>query len=758
MFDVYNNVIAEKIIIYRKGIVIATLFLLIAAILSLPNLKISVLFSDYFPNDDPDLKFYTQVKEELGHDEESLIIALKTTGSLFETEHLKVVQSLSRTLQRLQNVENCSDITNLQYYQKPFFGFISRNYLKFDSLSTRIIDQSRLISDSFYTQRFYHPKSNSILLYLSLKEDLSNDQIDQTFNSIDQTINSNYVGGYHILGRKYLESEYRKLVSNELKSSILYTIGIIVLVLIWSFRSVAGVIFPLFTMIIAMLFLYGFLSVSGRNLGIMSNLFPTIVLIVGISDMIHLLSKYDLEKAKGLSRVDSIRVVIKEIGSSLLLTSATTALGFLTLCTSSMKAISDFGLEAAIAVFIAFVVTIFLVPSLILILRLNIHLNPSWNVKIWAPIAEKIIKIINNRTRSIWMISLFILVISFVGISKLNFNNLQLSNIPLDNQLRQDFHFFDQELGASRSFELIVSSADSLGLRNVENLIKLQTVHEYLVSQSEISNIVSPVSWYHGITKVYNRTFEFPSISTVQNTLNRYVEELPNGFFPNRWKMVNTSEDMGRFHGWIPDIGRLETNKLNSRILQWVDSQESLKGLEFRITGSDHMIDKGHEHRIKNMISGLILALLVVGFLIGIIFKNIRMVLISLLINTLPLIIVAGCMGFLGIEMRGSTSILFAIGFVIAVDDTIHFLNKFRLETNRLNSINVSINTTIRETGKAMSLTTIILVAGFLILLHSASWDVYVLGILVSVMLFAALITDLFLLPVMLQSFYKNGK
>jgi predicted RND superfamily exporter protein len=154
--------------------------------------------------------------------------------------------------------------------------------------------------------------------------------------------------------------------------------------------------------------------------------------------------------------------------------------------------------------------------------------------------------------------------------------------------------------------------------------------------------------------------------------------------------------------------------------------------------------------------SGLLIAILMVAIIMGFLFRNFSIVIITLLVNILPLVIVAGLMGFLGIELRGTSSIIFTIGFVIAVDDTIHFLNKYRLELQKGHSVSNAIQITLRESGKAILLTSIILFGGFFTLIHSDFWDVYVHGILVSFMLLFALLTDLFLLPVLLLKFKKS--
>jgi predicted RND superfamily exporter protein len=132
------------------------------------------------------------------------------------------------------------------------------------------------------------------------------------------------------------------------------------------------------------------------------------------------------------------------------------------------------------------------------------------------------------------------------------------------------------------------------------------------------------------------------------------------------------------------------------------------------------------------------------------------MVIITLIVNIIPLILIAGLMGFSGIELRGTTSIIFAVGFVISVDDTIHFLSKFRIERKKGLSVDDSIRVTLQESGKAIFTTSMILFAGFIVLLFSAFGDVYSVGFMISAMIIIALLADLFLLPILLRKMLKN--
>ena len=741
----------DIIVKYRKLILISLLVFLALTISMLGKLEVNIDFDDYYPNGDPELTFYKHVQKELGNNENILILAIRPNTNVLDPVFLSEVSSLTNELESSELIKRVSDITQIKHYHKSPFGTVSFSYLKEDfSPKIKILDR-----DSFYTKRFYNVPKNILSVYIELEDKLSAEELSTSLSFIKEEVLKNAFLEHHLIGRKYLEVEYKSLVSAELRQSIIFTFLVIIVSLFWVFRSIKGILLPLFTMVLALVMFYGCLAASGRSLNIMSNLFPTIILIVGMSDIIHILSGYDFEKQKGLSTHVSTTHVLYKVGLAIFLTSLTTAIGFLTLCSSSMSAISSFGLEAALAVLVTFVFSILWAP--LLLYQFNLEVPKFFKPKRfnWSAISSWIYRMVLDKSKLIWLMSGLILLVSLIGIRNLNLNNLQITNMPINHPLKEDFRFFDKSLGGSRAFELIVSTDEKLGLRKTDKLKNLDRLHNYLDSIPEIADIISPVSWYQLVTRVYHKSKKLTEIEN-QTVLDRYVNRLPAAFFSNDWMLVNKSETMGRFSGKMKDIGRLKVNELNEKIYSWINEQGFADELKFQITGTDHIIDKGHQHRIENMLYGLLVALFAVSIILALIFRSFMLLLISLVVNIFPLIIVAGVMAYTGIEMRGSVTILFTIGFVIAVDDTIHFISKYKLLKKENLAHNVCIQRSIHEAGRAIITTSIILVGGFLVLLQSQAWDIRMLGILVSLMLATAVLVDLFLLPILLIKFDKE--
>jgi len=177
--------------------------------------------------------------------------------------------------------------------------------------------------------------------------------------------------------------------------------------------------------------------------------------------------------------------------------------------------------------------------------------------------------------------------------------------------------------------------------------------------------------------------------------------------------------------------------------------------VKYKVTGSAHLMDVNTSNLTKDVLGGLALAVAIIAVLFGFLLRSFKMMLICLLPNFLPLLFVAGLMGFMGIELKLSTSIIFIISFGIAVDDSIHFISRFRHEL-KTNNVNHAVKNTFVHTGKAILVTSLILMAGFLTLCFSDFLGTFNIGILIATTLLVALIADLTLLPVLILKYYKK--
>jgi predicted RND superfamily exporter protein len=348
-----------------------------------------------------------------------------------------------------------------------------------------------------------------------------------------------------------------------------------------------------------------------------------------------------------------------------------------------------------------------------------------------------------------------ILGLSAWGISRIEINNSVLDDLDEDDPIKQDFVFFDDHFGGVRGFEMSVQTNDKSSLLTWAHLKELEKLEQYLRDSAQVGAIVSPVQ----LVKIFNQAthdaepewFKMPNNEDEFNLLIQKVKPFLND--KQVRLIVNRTLNQGRIAGRIKEKGSKAVQVKNAKIENWLKSNSSNE-LAYRITGSSDLIDKSNLYLTQNMLEGLSLDVAVLMLIIGLIFKSWRMMLLSVLPNIIPLFVVGGLMGWVGVEMKVTISIIFSIAFGIAVDDTLHVLSRLKVELDKGYSLPMAMRITFLSTGKAMILTAMVIASGFSTLMLSDFKSTFYVGLLISLTLIIALIAELVLMPVLVIWIY----
>jgi predicted RND superfamily exporter protein len=328
-----------------------------------------------------------------------------------------------------------------------------------------------------------------------------------------------------------------------------------------------------------------------------------------------------------------------------------------------------------------------------------------------------------------------------------------MDDLRASEPMKQDFNYLDEHYGGVRPFELVVELKDSSNnFWNKEVLKDLESVENYLEKDYGVRIKNSLVQ----VVKVLNRSshageasfFALPETKSKLRSIRRITKIAGGGLL---YKMiVDSTETVTRISGTIPDMGNLAVSERNKKLMKFISDSKFDSGIEFKLTGTAHLFDKNIRYLSTSLIQGLFVSIVIVALIMGLIYRSVTMMIISIIPNIFPLIIIAGIMGYFGIELKISTAIIFTIAFGIAVDDTIHLLGKFMKGSSKM----VALKRAYLTTGKAMVLTTLILCSGFMLLVFSTFMGTFNMGVLLSITLFVALIADLTLLPILIILFY----
>ena len=521
---------------------------------------------------------------------------------------------------------------------------------------------------------------------------------------------------WHEAGLPVLRTRYIELVEYERFLFIPLAFIIAALTLIFVFRQIKSLFIALFSIIVSLVWASAIMSLLDISINVISYLTFNLLMVIGVSDAIHLLMKYHEETNKNTDKVEALKKVIVKIGSALFLTSFTTAVGFLSLTITNVRILQEFGIIMGIGISILFVVTITVMPCILLYIKPpdQKHIDRLLLRK-KSSISYNILKLVLSYPKKIIGISSLIFIISIYSLTKIDSNVDVLGDLKPGNKLYEDINFVEDNFGGTLPLEIIINISDGTDVTN-NNLFydKVKLFSNKLINYSSIKTLES----YWNLDGQLNRQ------------LNKYT---------------NSDRSEIRISCGIKNINSSEALYLKSQIRN--DYNNIFNNDNIKITGSTLIALKMNKYLIKSLLSSFLIAFIIIFISIIFLFKSFKLSLIAILPNLLPLLF-AGCiMAIFGIELRPATAMTFSIALGIAVDDTIHFLSRFKAEFDIQQSHQKAISTTILTTGRAIISTTITLAMGFFVLIFSNFKPNYEFGILSTIILIVALMSSLILLP-----------
>ena len=736
-----------------KIILVTVGLLTLGALHQITKLTFDYEFEHFFPSSDPELEFYHEFTEKFDTDIDFVIMGIKNDEGIFEDSFLQDASAVNAELKKIPHVTRILSPFDAADYALGPFGPIAIPYLHVDDTARYSSDSNRIYTYQKQVGSLFSPDAKSISMLIILEDTLNKLETDTVYYNLMEVINKYEFDELHAAGKAIGQAFYIEQIKNEFMLFMAIAILLILTVLILIYRSFWGTAVPLIVVLLSVIWLLGFMSLVGKSIDIMTTLLPLVLFVVGISDVIHLLSRFFEEIRSGLSKDDAIRTAYKRVGAATFLTSLTTAMGFLTLLTSGVKPVRELGIFAAAGVFIAFFLAFSLLPAILALSKVPKLAYKEPSTVLWNKLVTKLFRFSLNARIPILIGSVMVVIISIVGITNIRIDNFLLEDVSEDDPIRKSFMFFEENFAGVRPFELEFSVEDSnKSVLDPDMIEEMLAVESYLKNEYGVGFLNSPLTIVRAANQALNGGRDsanlVPTDPSELARTTRLVKRLVKR--PEFAALLSSDQQHARFTGKIEDQGGRITKQKDSELKAHFENAGQLSGAEVQLTGMSILIDKNNETLSSNMMTGLVFALIVVAIIMGFIFKSFRMAMISLIPNIIPLLIVGGVMGWAGIDLKISTSVIFGIAFGIAVDDSIHYLIKYRQELKKGRSNLYALKRTSLSTGKAIILTTLILCMGFISLSASDFTSTFYVGVLITVALASAVAADLLLLPILL--------
>ncbi len=681
-----------------------------------------------------------------GDPRKRLLVIISNTDSI-NHDFLSNIQSFSNEIKTNHQVGKVLSIIN-----QPLFVFTSMGrypYKLFHLNEPEKIKEDLKIANGYtdIKNRYISKDWKSTLLYVQLNEGANVDSILNVKENI-----SSLASKYPFESVKYFNSDLTnhyimKKLSSE--SAVLTQIAaiIVLLILIYFCRSFMGVIIPLSVVIMCVIWILGLIAFLGIPLNVLTIAIPVIVGVISLSDVIHIISRFSEEESE--DKLQKLKLTQKDMLKAIVLTSVTTSLGFLSLIPSDIQVFIEFGFFSTLGVLFAFILAYWFLPIL---------LYYSKEIKLKNTLTKVTPKKLYPKVTIV--VSTLVIGLCIIGVIKVKNDSYIYDDIEAKDEASIAISSIAQEFYGIRDLSLAITLSDTAkSLTSYDVIQKLDQLQDSVNKIYHLKNYTSLVTLIKQMNRAKNggRSAYF-SIPDDENDFKRVTKTInKNKRFFTLDQFISKNKQSTFIYSKINDPGSYIIKKNNERLKRIVNKH--FADLFTVIpTGGSHILDQTNVSVSRTMILSLSFIMLIIMIIIAVMFKSIKLGLLSLIPNMMPILVIVGVVGWFDLGLSVTITIVFTIVFGIAVDDTIHFLSRYQIEMKKGIPKNEVIENCIKTSGGAISLTTITLIAGFGTLILSDFHANFTTGLLVSIGLVVALFCDLFLLPLILLWITKTKK
>lgn len=538
-----------------------------------------------------------------------------------------------------------------------------------------------------------------------------------------------------------------------------------ILILFLLFRRFSGVVIPMGTVGITLMLVTLMMVWTGSDINIINNVLPSLVFIIGVSDCIHMLTRDAEETERGAGREEAISFMVRHTGLACLLTSTTTAVGFFSLLVADTEILQNFGWQAAVAVLLAYVSTLLFLPAALSYLRpvsrQSVSSDNSKGSKAWLESRlDQLGRGILDHPWSVVFCGTLLLGLAAFSASTVKIDTLLLEVYDEDHPTYQTISLLEKEFGGVLPVEVSLQAESPDAFKSPELFASLDKVAAFAIEDPVVLSTRSVVDFHQAARAAL---LADPAERQVLARSREEIEQIDLLIAPGpdsrtgSNQFIDSDWSHARILLTVADDGAREQLRLGRSLKTHLDEVFEGTDVTYKLTGDAYVASLSLDSFIRDLFSSLLLAIVIIFAMMTGVFRSFKLGLISIIPNTIPLLVTFGFMGLMKIDLNTTTIITFAISLGLAVDDTIHFLARFQEELGRSDDIREVILATYNGAGRAIMLTSLLLLVGLAVLLFSSFVPTRYFGMLTGVTIFGAVIADLFILPAVLFLAYRSS-
>lgn len=758
-------------LILRNRIAILSIIAIITILFSLQwkHMRFSYSEANLLPDNHKINQEYKRFLDIFGEEGNLIILGVKDS-TLFTVEKLNAWNALSEAFKAEKQVETVVSIKDLQKLKKdtknqkfnlePFILDSIKSTSEIKTLKDELFNKY-----PFYDNFLYNIETKTVRTAIYLNKDIINTPARKDFVMLTlikkvKAFEKEHNLNVRVSGMPYIRTLNAQNISDEIGVFVGAALLVTSLIFFLFFRSFRATLISLVVVCIGVMWTLGILGLLKYEITALTALIPPLIIVIGIPNCIFLINKYQHEVKLHGNKALSLKRVITKVGNATLMTNVTTASGFATFIITESKLLKEFGVVASLSILAIFFLCLLIIPIVYSFLpfpkeRHLEHLNKRWI----GGFVDWMENMVREKRITIYITSLVLLVTCIIGIYQIKIAGSLIEDMPKGEEFYSDIKFFEREFNGILPLEIMIDTKRKNGVMKLSNIKRMNKLEDLINETDELSKPISIVSLVkYAKQAYYNGNPKYYQIPTNQE--KPFILSYIKNSNSNTNLLNNFVDSTGRYARITTFMKAVETDKME-RIEENLQTKINLlfpkDKYEITMTGKALVFQKGTNYLVKNLVLSLSLAILLISLFMAYMFRSFKMVIVSLIPNLLPLVLTAGLMGYIGVPIKPSTILVFSIAFGISVDDTIHFLAKYRQEllANRW-KIKKSVYAALRETGVSMFYTSIVLFFGFSVFMISNFGGTVALGALVSVTLLFAMLSNLLLLPSLLLSLERS--
>ncbi|OZA69216.1 MAG: RND transporter, partial [Sphingobacteriia bacterium 39-39-8] len=635
-----------------------------------------------------------------------------------------------------------------------------------------LLDSDRAVFESlpFYKTLLYNPETHAYLMGVSVNKDTINSKsrtrlVNDIVAKVTAFEKANQITIFQS-GMPYIRTVMGNRIKEEMNIFLLASVLLSALTLFLFFRSISAVLMSLAVVLMGVVWSLGTIVLFGYKITLLTALIPILVVVIGIPNCIYFLNKYHTTYRELPDKNKALITMVGRMGIVTLFCNIAAAIGFAVFAFTKSALLKEFGLVAGINIMALFFISLLFIPAVLSYLPAPLPKHTRYlDNKFLEKVLVRIEKWTFKKANWVYGITAIVTIIAVLGIFRIKSEGFIVDDLPKKDKLYTDLKWFETQFQGLMPLEIIIDAKKSRGALKMETMLDIEEFSDYAKSKSEMARPLSIVEalkfanqgFYGGDSASYVLPLEIPaSLSTALRSSNKN-----NGnseFIKLISQFVDSNQQRTRISVNMKDIGSLKLPVLIADLEKKSASIFDSTKYHVTFTGSSVTFLEGSAFIIKGLKESIFWAFLLITLCMLYLFRSFKILVCSLIPNLIPLVITAGTMGWAGVSLKPSTVLVFSVALGIAIDVTIRFLINYKQELPHMNfKVAPTLVQTIRHTGISIIYTSLVLIAGFIIFCGSDFGGTFALGWLTSLTLVVGTLTNLVLLPVLINSFYSKG-